>query len=72
MASANHPVKPPPQSPEEVRREIERARAELVLSVDQLRHEVSGRLDWREWVRRHPKACIGGALLLGFWLGDRR
>jgi hypothetical protein len=59
-----------PRSPEEIRAEIERTRAELSQSVSALREEVAWRTDWREWVLRRPLACVGAAFFIGFVLGN--
>ncbi|MBZ4415608.1 DUF3618 domain-containing protein [Myxococcus sp. RHSTA-1-4] len=73
MAASNGlPKAPPPRSSAELRAEIERTRAELATSVSALREEVAEAADWRQWVRRHPYACIGGAFIVGYWLGSRR
>ena len=58
--------------PEQVRAEIQKARAQIALSAQQLRHEVARRTDWRELVRQRPVACLAGAFVLGVWLGSRR
>lgn len=60
----------PPQTPEQIRAEIERTRAELVHSVSALRDEVAWRTDWREWVRRRPLTCVGAAFFVGFLIGN--
>ena len=60
------------RTPAELRAEIERTRADLVMSVSALREEVSARTDWREWVRRRPLLCVGLAFTVGYLLGERR
>jgi ElaB/YqjD/DUF883 family membrane-anchored ribosome-binding protein len=55
-----------------LRQDIERTRAELATSVSALREEVAVAADWREWVRRHPYACVGAAFAVGMLLGSRR
>jgi hypothetical protein len=57
--------------PEQIRADIDRARAEIARSVAELSAEVTARADWREWVRRRPSAILGGAFLVGLWLGSR-
>ncbi|SEM00259.1 Protein of unknown function [Stigmatella aurantiaca] len=69
---SNGPPKTEPRSPEALRAEIERTRAELSTSVTALREEVAAAVDWREWVRTHPMAAVGAAFTLGFLLGQRR
>jgi ElaB/YqjD/DUF883 family membrane-anchored ribosome-binding protein len=58
------------RSPEQIRAEIERTRAELSHSVSALREEVAWRTDWREWVTRRPLTCVGAAFFIGFLLGN--
>ncbi|HSP81762.1 MAG TPA: DUF3618 domain-containing protein [Myxococcaceae bacterium] len=70
--AAEKPRPAPPQTPEQLRAEIARTRAELVQSVTVLREEVAWRTDWRQWVQRRPLACVGAAFFLGFLLGNRR
>jgi len=70
--AADGKVKAAPQSPEQLRAEIERTRNELVHSVSVLREEVAWRTDWRQWVHRHPVACVGAAFFVGFLIGSSR
>lgn len=65
-------LKPELRTPATVRAEIERARSDIADSVSALRQEVALRTDWREWVRREPWLCVGGALVLGMMIGSRR
>jgi ElaB/YqjD/DUF883 family membrane-anchored ribosome-binding protein len=65
-------LKTEPRSPAELRAEIERTRADLVVSVSALREEVAARTDWREWVRRRPLMSVGIAFTIGYLLGERR
>ena len=51
-----------------IRAGIERARQEIEQSVSDLRANVSQSLNWRRYVRRHPVACFGGAMLAGMLL----
>jgi ElaB/YqjD/DUF883 family membrane-anchored ribosome-binding protein len=60
------------KSSAELRAEIERTRAELAQSVTVLREEVAWRTDWRQWVYRHPMACVGAAFFVGFLIGNTR
>jgi len=55
----------PVRDPAAIRAGIERARQEIEQSVQDLRANVSQRLQWRSVVRRHPAACFAGALVLG-------
>ncbi|HEX8440619.1 DUF3618 domain-containing protein [Archangium sp.] len=70
--AADGKVKTSPQSPEQIRAEIERTRNELVHSVTVLREEVAWRTDWRQWVRRNPMTCVGAAFFVGFLIGSSR
>jgi hypothetical protein len=60
------------RSPEEIRAEIEHARAQIQRSAQELKQEMAARADWREWVRRRPVPTLFGAFLVGVWLGSRR
>jgi hypothetical protein len=68
----SHELESAERTPEAVRAEIERARAELVFSASVLRDEMVQRADWRGWVRRRPLAWMGAAFAVGFLLGERR
>ncbi|MFY0574992.1 DUF3618 domain-containing protein [Cystobacter fuscus] len=68
--AADHNARSTPRTPEEIRAEIERTRAELSHSVSALREEVAWRTDWREWVMRRPLACVGAAFFIGFVIGN--
>ena len=57
------------RSPERIRADIERTRAELTRSVQSLRVELHRSVDWREWVRKNPGPFLVGAFTLGFILG---
>ncbi len=57
------------RSPERIRADIERTRAELALSVQTLRAELHRTVDWREWVRTNPAPFLIGAFTLGFIIG---
>jgi len=52
--------------------EVERARERVAASISALRDAVARQADWRGWLSRHPLACVGGALALGYLLGSRR
>jgi ElaB/YqjD/DUF883 family membrane-anchored ribosome-binding protein len=70
--AAKGELKAEPRTPEQLRAEIERTRADLIVSVSALREEVAARTDWREWVRRRPLMSVGIAFTIGFLLGERR
>jgi len=57
-----------PRDAETIRAGIERARQEIELSVNALRANVSDRLNWRSFVRRHPGGVFAGALVAGLLL----
>jgi hypothetical protein len=59
------------KTPEQVRAEIERTRADLAVQVSALRQEMDRATDWRGWVREHPIGFVTGAFVLGFILADR-
>ncbi|NNB90345.1 DUF3618 domain-containing protein [Corallococcus exiguus] len=61
-----------PRTSAALREEIERTRADLATSVSALRVEVAEVTDWRQWVRKHPYACVGTAFLVGYLVGSRR
>jgi hypothetical protein len=60
------------RSPAEIRESIEANRAELVVSVDQLRGEVARLTDWRGQVERHQRELMIGAAAVGVLMGLRR
>ena len=57
------------RSPEEIKRSIEANRAELGLSVERLRAEVTEITDWRKQLRKHRKQVLIGAAVAGFVIG---
>jgi hypothetical protein len=59
-------------TPQEVRREIERAREQLAQSAVALREEMAYRTDWRAWVQRRPLLLVTGAFAVGLMLGIRK
>lgn len=52
--------------------DVERARERVAQSMMALRNEVARQVDWKSWVQRRPMLFVGGALAVGFWLGNRR
>ena len=52
--------------------DVERARERVAQSMMALRKEVARQVDWKSWVQRRPMLFVGGALAVGFWLGNRR
>jgi hypothetical protein len=57
------------RSAEEIRDSIEAHRAELAVSVDHLRRELTKATDWRSQFRRHKREVLIGAAVAGFVLG---
>ena len=53
----------------EIEREIEAARRDLVVTVDELQLALHDRMEWRTWVRRKPFHVAGAALILGLLIG---
>jgi hypothetical protein len=59
------------RSPTEIRDSMEANRAELELSLQRLRGEVTQLTDWRAHVARHRREILIGAAVVGFALGAR-
>jgi hypothetical protein len=59
------------RSPAEIRDSMEANRAELELSLQRLRGEVTQLTDWRAHVARHRREILIGAAVVGFALGAR-
>jgi hypothetical protein len=59
------------RTPTEIRDSMEANRAELELSLQRLRGEVTQLTDWRAHVARHRREILIGAAVLGFVLGAR-
>jgi len=57
------------RSPEEIRRDIERQRAELGDAVGRLRAEVARATDWRRQIVEHQQQVLIGAAVAGFVIG---
>lgn len=63
----------PQRSADEIRSAIEANRAELAVSVENLRGEVMRITDWRAQVERHRNELMIGAAVVGLMaLGRRR
>jgi hypothetical protein len=62
---------PPVRTAAEIRNAMEANRAELALSVDRLRGEVTRITDWRGHLERHRREIVIGAAVVGFALGAR-
>ena len=59
------------QKKRELEAELHSIQDELDDSIDQVRHEVSDKLDPKSFIRRHPLPVVGGAVLLGFLMGHK-
>lgn len=60
------------RSPAEIRDSIEANRAELAVSIANLRGEVDHLTDWRGHIARHERELkIGGAVVVGLLVGSR-
>lgn len=57
------------RSPAEIRASIEANRAELAVSLDRLRHEVTELADWRRHIAEHRQQVLVGAAVAGFVIG---
>ncbi|MBH24397.1 MAG: hypothetical protein CMH57_08100 [Myxococcales bacterium] len=55
----------------DLRRSIEASRRQITDSFQDLREEVTERLDWKGWVREHPWEAVGTAFFVGFVIGSR-
>jgi hypothetical protein len=51
---------------------IARERTALAAAIDELRTRARAELELGTQVRERPSVWLGGALLLGFWMGARR
>ncbi|HEY7890614.1 MAG TPA: DUF3618 domain-containing protein [Solirubrobacteraceae bacterium] len=59
----------PQRSAAEIRSSIEANRAELGVSLERLRSEVSELTDWRAQINRHQRQVLVGAAVAGFVIG---
>ena len=59
----------PRRTPAEIRSSIESNRAELAVSLTQLRGEVTRLTDWRYQMKTHQREVLIGAAVAGFVLG---
>lgn len=57
------------RTPEEIRRDIERTREDLALSLLELQEGVTTAIDWRVWVRRRPVPFLAAAFGAGVLAG---
>jgi hypothetical protein len=56
---------------EALREELEDDERELRAAVAELEIAARQTLQPREWVRRRPLSALGGAFLVGWWMGRR-
>ncbi|HTZ64233.1 MAG TPA: DUF3618 domain-containing protein [Solirubrobacteraceae bacterium] len=61
----------PERSPAEIRSSIEANRAQLAVSIGQLRGEVAYLTDWRGHLERHRREVVIGAAVAGLYLSRR-
>ena len=59
------------RSIDELEREIEAARRDLVVTFEELGVAVRERMEWRTWVRRRPLELVGITFAVGLILGLR-
>jgi hypothetical protein len=59
------------RSPEEIRSSIEANRAELQVSLDRLRGEVTQLTDWRAHVERHRSELYAAGAVVGLLFAGR-
>ncbi len=60
---------PAPRTPQQIRSEMERNRAELGTAVETLRMEVVKLTDWRSQLREYEPQVLIGAGIAGFVIG---
>ena len=61
----------PTRSPAEIRNSIESNRAELAVSIERLRGEITRLTDWRGQLERHRTQVTVGVALVGVAVGLR-
>ena len=57
------------QALSEARERVRRGREQLIHAGLSLRGELEEAADWRTWYRRSPALWLGGALVLGYFVG---
>jgi len=57
------------ETPDEIKKEIEEARARIGSELNQLEYRVKDALDWRAQFDRRPWAFVGAAFGLAFAVG---
>jgi hypothetical protein len=56
---------------EELQELVEEQEVELHDAVEELEHVARRAIDVRHWIQERPLVWIGGAFLVGAWLGGR-
>jgi hypothetical protein len=59
-------------APEQIQRRMEAVRCDLARDVDDVVRSAGRLVDWREYVRRYPWACLGAAAAVGYLLVPKR
>lgn len=59
------------RTPDEIRSDIERTRADIARNVGSLRENIDDATDWHRWVERRPLEFVAAAFLLGIFAGYR-
>jgi hypothetical protein len=57
------------ETPDDIKLEIEQARARLGANLNQLEHTVKKTLDWRSHFDRNPAPFLGAAFGVAFLIG---
>jgi hypothetical protein len=57
------------QTADDIKKDLERARARLGANLNELQYRVRGELDWRVHFNRHPWAFLGAAFAAAVCLG---
>jgi hypothetical protein len=57
------------ETPDDIKQEIEQARARLGADLNQLEYTVKKTLDWRSYFDRSPGVFLGAAFGLAFLIG---
>ena len=57
---------------ERLRTSIELTRDQISAALNEVQDGVQETLDWKLWVKRHPKETVGIAFAIGFLLGKGR
>jgi hypothetical protein len=57
------------ETPDDIKQEIEQARARLGANLNQLEHTVKKTLDWRSHFDRNPAPFLGAAFGVAFVIG---